>query len=232
MASGETSMRTYVAEAFRQITGRVALPVIQVEFYPFAGLNHTIRIRKQKIYVRISDILIGAPPEVSRALAFILVARLFRQRVPGDHYNLYRNYSYQSEVVRATDLARRDRGRKMFSGGSGGVYDLDQIFRRLNRRYFGNSLAKPDLGWSERRTKRVLGHHDDVHDSIVISRSLDDAQIPEYLVEFVLYHEMLHLKHPARMVNGRRIFHSAEFRDDEQRFARYQEALEALESIK
>jgi hypothetical protein len=34
------------------------------------------------------------------------------------------------------------------------------------------------------------------------------------------------------MVNGRRIFHSAEFRDDEQRFALYQEALEALESIK
>lgn len=231
MANGETSMKGYVAEAFRQITGRVALPVIQVDYYPFAGLNHTIRIRKQRVYVRISDILIGAPPDVCRALAFILVARLFRERVPAEHYNLYRSYSYRSEVVRATDLARRDRGRKIISR-SGGIYDLNLIFNRLNRRYFGSSLPKPDLGWSERRTKRVLGHHDDVHDSIVISRSLDDADIPEYLVEFVLFHEMLHLKHPARMVNGRLVFHSVEFRNDERRFARYQEALEALESIK
>ncbi len=233
MLKAETAIRDYVGEAFRMVTGRVTLPEINVTFYGFAGLNHTIRIRRQKIYVRISDLLLTAPPPVWRALAGILVARLFGHRPAAEDLRIYRQYTCQPEVVRASDLARRQRGRKMLAPeGPRGVYDLDRIFARLNRRYFQNSLPKPQLSWSVRRTMRVLGHHDDVHETIVISRALNDVEVPEYLVEYVLYHEMLHLKHPARMVDGRRIYHSPAFRRDERRFDRYAEALAALEEIK
>jgi hypothetical protein len=229
MTSGEISLKLHFAEAFRQMSNRHEPPEIHVTFYPFAGLNHTIRIRKQRVYVRVSDILRDAPQPVYRALAFILVAKLFNKRVTAEHEKLYRQYAYQPQVLRASDLARQKRGRKMLTSAIGRVYNLDRIFARLNRRYFSNELSKPTLSWSARRTKRILGHHDYVHDAIIISRSLDSPAVPEFMVEYVLYHEMLHMKHRPRVINGRRVYHTAAFRADEHRFAYYEQAIAELE---
>jgi hypothetical protein len=231
MTTRESSLRSYFADAFQQVTRRRETPEIHVAYYPFAGLNHTIRIRKQRIYVRVSDLLCEAPPQVQRALAFILMAKLFRKRASAEDQAIYRQYAYQPQVLRASELARRARGRKHLSGAAGQHFDLDQLFARLNRRYFNNQLPKPALSWSQRRSKRLLGHHDHVHEAIVISRSLDEPDMPEFIVEFILYHEMLHLKHGPRQINGRRIHHHAAFRADERRFARYEEACAWLDRL-
>src|SRR5215510_12539217 len=230
MSPGENTLKTHFADAFRQIR-REEPPEIHVSFYPFAGLNHTIRIRKQRIYVRVSDILRDAPPSVHRALAFILVSKLFNKRVGVEHQNLYRQYAYQPQVQRASELARQSRGRKILTGAVGRTHNLDKLFAKLNRRYFNNELPMPALSWSARRTKRILGHHDYAHDAIVISRSLDSAEVPEFFVEFVLYHEMLHMKHQPRTVNGRRVYHTPAFRADERRFERYEAAMAELEQM-
>src|SRR5262249_40255626 len=199
MSFRESSLRSVFTDAFRQVTNRTQMPEIHVSFYPFAGLNHTIRIRKQRVYVRVSDILRDAPPQVHKALAFILVAKLFNKRAMAEYESLYRQYAYQPQVLRASDLARQKRGRKVLSSSLGRAFNLDRLYARLNRRYFNNDLHKPQLSWSARRTKRILGHHDLVHDAIVISRSLDQSSVPELVVEYVLYHEMLHLRHRPRV---------------------------------
>lgn len=225
----DESLKVMFAEVFQQISRRPIKPEVQVTFYPFAGLNNTIRIRNQRVYVRVSDILSDAPQAVHRALAHILVGKLFRQRPKVEHETLYRQYTYQPQILRASDLARQRRGRKQLSGAVGRTYNLDRIFAQLNRRYFDNDLYKPNLSWSMRRTKRILGHHDAIHDAIIISRSLDLASVPDYVVEYVMYHEMLHVKHKPRIVNGRRLFHTPAFRAEEKRFAYYDEAIKWLE---
>ncbi|MEP7272227.1 MAG: SprT-like domain-containing protein, partial [Acidobacteriota bacterium] len=158
-----------------------------------------------------------------------LIAKLFRRRISAEHQDLYRQFAFQPQVIRASELARRERGRKHLSGSAGRYHDLEQLFERLNRRYFDNELLKPALSWSQRRTRRILGHHDRTHDAIVISRTLDNAEMPQFIIEYVLYHEMLHIKHPGRVISGRRIFHHAAFRADERRFQFYDEALAFLE---
>jgi hypothetical protein len=228
---GEEALKSLFADVFQQVSKRRERPDVHVSFYPFAGLNHTIRIRNQRVYVRVSDILRDAPRHVHQALAFILVSKLFRQRAKAEHEKLYRQYAYQPQVLRASDLARRDRGHKRLSGANGHHYDLGRLFTRLNRRYFGGALPRPVLSWSMRRSKRVLGHHDAVHDTIIISRALDDAAMPEFVVEYVLYHEMLHIKHKPRLVNGRRIYHTPAFRGDEKKFTRFDEAVAWLEKL-
>ncbi|MGH9960183.1 MAG: hypothetical protein ACREBC_24180, partial [Pyrinomonadaceae bacterium] len=60
---------------------------------------------------------------------------------------------------------------------------------------------------------------------------LDTPEIPEQFVEFILYHEMLHIKHPARLINGRRYYHTSAFRNDERRFPHYVDAQKWLERI-
>lgn len=226
-----SELRKFFADAFRHLGGNRGVPKIEVRFYPYAGLRHTIRIRSNRVYVRLSDICKDAPPDVHRSLAWILVARLLGKRVPTIHERVYRDYSLTPAVMRSSDLARRGRGRKMISSARGEVYDLERMFAKLNRKYFDGQIEKPTLTWSQRRTRSILGHHDHVYDSITISKTLDSIDVPEWFVEYILYHEMLHIKHPARLINGRRFYHTSAFRNDERRFPHYEQAQKWLERL-
>ena len=232
MSQPQNHLTAPFSEAFRHFDGNRAVPEIEVKFYAYAyaGALHKIRLRSGRVYVRISDIYKDAPTEVHRALAFILVAKLLRRRPPEKYERIHADYAYSPQVLRAIDLARSQRGRKNVSPARGEVYDLDKIFQRLNYRYFDGSLEKPVLTWSQRRTRQLLGHHS-APDIIVISKTLDDKDVPDWFVEYALYHEMLHIKHPARLIKGRRYYHTNAFRADEQRFPRYEEAQELLDSF-
>lgn len=227
----QAQLKTFYVEAFRQLDKLRPTPEIDVKFFPYAGLRHTIRLRSGRIYARVSDIFESAPDDVNRALAFLLVAKLLRRRAPVAHERIYKEFACAPEVIRQSDLARRRRGRKVITTARGKTYDLERIFARINRRHFDNRIAAPTLTWSQRRTHRILGHHDSVHDTIVISKTLDSADFPEWFVEYIMFHEMLHIKHPARIVGGRRLYHTKTFRTDEKRFPRYEEAQRFLDRI-
>ncbi len=101
---------------------------------------------------------------------------------------------------------------------------MDEMFERLNQDYFSNRLKKPVLSWSARNTFRRLGHYDAVHETIIISKSLDNKKVPKYVAEFVVFHEMLHIFHPTQHRDGRRYNHTPAFRRDEEKFAYFEEA--------
>jgi hypothetical protein len=225
------SLNKIYMDAFRQLEPKRSVPEIDVRYYPYTGLLHTIRVRSGRVYVRISDIFNGAPLDIHRALAFVLVAKLLSRRTPDVHERAYRDYACSPQILRASDIARRRRGRKMISSAHGNVYDLETMFTKLNRRHFDGALERPTLTWSQRRTRRILGHHDPVHDTIVISKTLDALDVPTWFVEYILYHEMLHIKHPARVIHGRRYYHTNAFRADEQRFPFYEKAQEWLDRV-
>ncbi len=236
MAPSNLHLKRVFSEAFHQLDRngkrlRPGLSSIEVKFYPYAGLHHTIRIRSGRVFVRLSDLFQKAPPEVIRALAFLLVARLLSRKAPSTEEKIYRTFAFSPELQRASDLARKRRGRKVISSAQGKIYDLDKIFDRLNRRYFDGQIEKPTITWSQRRARSILGHHDSVHETITISKALDSRDVPEWFVEYILFHEMLHIKHPARLINGRRYYHTSAFRADEQRFQRYEQAQEWLERV-
>lgn len=229
--TAETDLEAIFNEALRAVAKKEPLPDIEVCFYPYAGLSSTIRLRRGRIYVRLSDILRQSPPEILHALACILVAKLYRIKPSKEHERLYRQYTLLPEIVEASESTRRTRGYKITTSPRGEVYNLEELFSRLNDRYFEGRLKRPDLSWSQRQTRRILGHHDHVHGAIVVSRTLDDARVPPFVVEYVLYHEMLHIAHPPRVVSGRTIYHSRLFRGDERRFERFDEAIKWIERL-
>jgi predicted metal-dependent hydrolase len=222
-------------QLFSDLIGRVYKPAssleISVTFYPYTGVNNTIRLNNKRVQVRLSDILARAPLAVHRALASILVAKLFKRKVSDECERIFRDYVSSPAMVRATDTVRRRRGYKQITTAHGRAYNLEKMFQRLNKKYFNNQLRQPVISWSLRRTKRMLGHHDPVHNTIIISKTLDSANVPEYFVEYVLYHEMLHIKHKARIIRGRCYYHTNEFYLDEKRFQQYKEAMAWLDEF-
>lgn len=217
-------IQSFYREAFQFYDPKREPPVIAVEFYSYVGINHTIRVRGGAVFVRIAEICRQMPADAHKALAFLLVAKLFRRRAAPRAREIYANFIKSREMREAAMQNKKLKGRKIINSPRGDVYDLEEIFADLNRKYFKNSLPKPILGWSARKTYRVLGHHDATHEAIVISRSLDDRQVPRYVVEFVVFHEMLHIFHPTEHRNGRRYNHTPQFRRDERKFAHFDEA--------
>ena len=205
-------------EIHRELRPRSPLPELRVEFFGFANINNTIRLREGRLLVRLSDLLEGAPENVLRAIAHILLAKMYRKPIDRDHAVRYRRYVSAQHMSRKAHLLRQMRGRKRIGSPKGRAYDLDEVFEELNTKFFHGLLARPLMTWSSEQARNRLGHYDPAHNAIVVSRVFDHPRVPRYAVEYIVYHEMLHLKHPVRLRGSRRCVHSREFQAEENQF--------------
>ena len=185
------ALHSLFAEEYRALRPRAPIPFLEIRFRRFTSLNTTIRLREGRVHVHLSDLLEGAPEGVLRAIAHILLAKLYRKPLNAVQTTRYRRFASSEAVMRQTELIRQSRGRKKMVGPLGQHYDLDEVFESLNRRFFHGLMGRPLLTWSGHVAKRSLGHYDPAHNTIVVSRVFDRKNTPRYAVEYLLYHEML-----------------------------------------
>jgi predicted metal-dependent hydrolase len=216
--------------AFQQLKPRTPVPEMSAEFFPFAGLNHTVRLREEKLLIRVSDLFVDAPDQVIHSLALILLGKLYRRKIEPTHARTYRAFALSSDIQERARQSRRERGRLPVQR-TGRCRDLDSSFDRLNAQYFDGELNRPVLSWSAKPSRHTLGRYDATRHAIFISRYLDSFQVPEYVLDYVLFHEMLHVKHQSRVEDCRLLVHTREFRSSERRFHAYEAAKTWLRRI-
>ena len=224
-----------LTEVFRRVFFRLRIksPVVSIgaRFHPFAGLRSTISVRDGAVKARVSDLLAEASPLVLEALAEILLARVFHRRPSREARECYLAYTFRPAMRTRIDATRRERGSKRLLPARGHHHDLEEIFHELNRRFFHGQIPPSRLGWSHQYSRRILGHYDSGHATIIISRKLDSPSVPRYLVEYVVYHEMLHIRIPVERRGQRRVVHSREFREAEKKFPQYELACRQLKHL-
>ena len=216
---------------YRELRPRAPMPPFDVRFRRFTSLNTTIRLREGKLLVRLSDLLESAPESVHRAIAHILLAKLYKKPVTPTHADRYRRHVSSEAVSKQAEQIRQTRGRKRILTAQGSRWNLDEVFESLNQRFFHGLLGRPTLTWSAHEARRMLGHYDAAHNTIVVSLVFDRPDTPRCAVEYLLYHEMLHLKHPVRVRAGRRCVHSREFQAEERLFPQLEEAKAYLKQL-
>ncbi len=226
----ETPAEIYT-RVFRELKPRTRPPAIRVEFRPFANADSFIRMSDEGLHVRVADVFEGAPAPVMEALAHILLGKLFRRVVPRAYSHRYRLYLNRRDVRQRMHVVRQIRGRKYVSGPAGTHHNLEQIFENLNGRFFDGLMGRPQLGWSRRASRSMLGHFDPSHNAIIISRIFDTNRVPRLGLEYVLFHEMLHLRYPVDHRGARRRVHTREFREAERAFPELREAKEILKRL-
>jgi hypothetical protein len=219
------------AECYRELRPRAALPEFHAQFYHFTNINNTIRLRDGRIFVRLSDLLEGAPLPVLRAILHILLAKLYRKPIEPAEAARYRRYIASHDLTAKAHLIRQIRGRKRIGSAQGKYYDLEQIFEDLNQRFFHGLMARPLMTWANHDSRQSLGHYDPAHNTIVVSKIFDRAAVPRYAVEYLVYHEMLHLKHPVRLRGSRRCVHSRDFAAEEKLFPHLDRAKSFLRTL-
>jgi predicted metal-dependent hydrolase len=226
-----TALRVIFEQEYRELRPRAPIPALEIRFRRFTSLNTTIRLREGRLLVQLSDLLESAPESVHHAIAHILLAKLYKKPIARAQADRYRRYVSSAAMTRQAEQIRQTRGRKTVLTAEGRCYDLNEIFESLNTRFFHGLLGRPTLTWSAHHARRMLGHYDAAHNTIMVSRVFDRAETPRCAVEYLLYHEMLHLKHPVKVKAGRRCVHSRAFQAEERLFPELEAAKAYLKRL-
>lgn len=196
---------------------------IQVTITNYNGLYKYKQNRQRTIELQLSEGFIQAEDKILEAI----INTAIQGNNPQDK-QLIRHFSSTeaySDIILELDLiADLDA-----ETPQGNYYDLEALFHPINQEYFAGEMAKPRLTWNKTLTHRKLGHYEPLRDRVVMSRTLDSSHVPQMVVELVLYHELLHKHHGAKLLNGKRMVHTPEFRRSERQFRHYQEAQQWLE---
>ncbi|HEY6263948.1 MAG TPA: hypothetical protein VIW93_04030 [Candidatus Acidoferrum sp.] len=206
-------------------------PRFRVEFYAYSSLVLTIRRREEVVYVRFSDLLRRAPSAVLEGAAALLLARVYRRKAPRTLVEPYLEYARSDRTRTRMNRMRRGRVRLAATNPRGEHFDLEKLFDHLNADYFGGNLQRPHIGWSVKNWRRQFGCYDPGPNQILLNRRMDRPGVPQFAVEYVLFHEMLHVKHPTRRSGCSLVSHSREFREEEKRFVQFERARRVLDRL-
>lgn len=205
---------------YHELNGKKIDKII-AEFYPYSNIKLTVNPRKGKVLIRMADILSTAPKDVIISAANIIISRYMNIKCGDDYRALYREYIYSEDIRIKVRGIRRARARRRSFNPKGNFFDLEECFNNINSKYFNGSLKMPTLTWSNKRTKSSVGHYDMDLDVLVISKKLDTKKTPKYVVEFVVYHELLHQLYPGRYISGQWQVHTPEFKRSEKLFEKF-----------
>lgn len=201
--------------------GRALRRPPHVAFYPYANGTSTVRERDGQLRFKLTTRLEGAPDDAVEGVVAVLLGRILRLDVPRSEDANIRAYKQRLEDGRGR---AEPKGRKHIDP-VGEHRSLLESYLRVSLD-LGLTLPQvPTLSWSKTVARHRFGHWDPEHNAVVISQVLDDPKVPEFVLDYVLYHELLHILHPVKMGSGsKRIVHSAAFKRDERKFPGWKEA--------
>lgn len=177
----------------------------------------TAKRRKSRHEFRVHHMFIDAEPGVVAALA---------RMVRGDSAARDEVRAYVKENRDAIDF-EPDESRLESKGEH---HDLDDLLASAVR-FLPEEVEppRPLITWGRKgRGRRSIrfGSYDFDRGLIRIHPSLDEAWVPAFFVEFVVFHELLHAVFPPEKINGRREIHTEDFKAWESTYPRFDEAME------
>lgn len=130
-----------------------------------------------------------------------------------------------SRLVRMLDAAPSALGEAARADPSRGAHhDLHEVFERVNQRMFAGAQPRPRLVWGRAMTRRKFGHYEPVSDTVMIAGALDQPQVPPYVLDHVMHHELLHKRLGCEQTATTSRYHTRAFREQERMFPEYAQA--------
>lgn len=209
---------TAVSVAHQTLAARTGMPgqSIRVQIFPISGIFSFSRAGNQT-ELNLHECLILMTPAELRIFARGLCGRGKKSAAQLARQVFFRKDAREMAAIFAETVQKK--GTR--AGAKGAVYDLEQLFEKVNAEHFGSRLEKPILKWSAKVNRSRFGSYSFRTDTVILNRQLDRAAVPGTVVEFILYHELLHKALGYKVGNGRIRSHTAEFRRLERQFPEY-----------
>ncbi len=165
-----------------------------------SDFNANIRLRGNTIYLHLNLQWKDIDEEIKIGLIQSLLLRLFKERRTTSNIQLYNNFIKNIPIL--TPKTKSDP-------------ILEQSFQRVNERFFDYQMERPNLQWGK-ASFRQLAHYNFHDDNVTVSSLFQD--VPLEVIDYLMYHELLHKFYKFEHRNGRSAYHTREFKEAEQRY--------------
>lgn len=192
------------------------------QIYPYAGRLYCIRMNGNKPLIQLHESMDYMSDRDCQQFALFIKTKRWNDLK--HMLQEYQNRTPQSKKLAVffhesrtkSSHANQTRGR---------YYDLESVFNKCNQRNFGGKMSRPNvIFWSQQVNHTTMGSYNLQEDCLMINKGLDRPDVPEYVLDFVMYHELLHKALGIKMVGTRRMAHTKEFRALEQAHPDYLKA--------
>ena len=178
-----------------------------------ADFNANIRLEPRKIKVNLNLQWKDIDREIKIGLVQHLLIRILKKKAHTHNIDLYNNFIKNIPIL--TPKTKTDPA-------------LESSFNRVNHLFLSNSVEKPNLSWGTASFRKLASYN--FHDDTITVSTLFRTS-PQHIIDYLIYHELLHKHHQFSHKNGRSSYHSTAFRSDERKFPRYQEIEQEINSI-
>lgn len=167
----------------------------------FKSLNANVKYNRSKIHFSLSKDWLEYSEDIRKGLIQSLLIKVLKHKYTKTleldlYYKFLNNLGRYAKVEHADPI-------------------LEESFNRINKTYFSGSMEKPNLIWGQ-DAFRKLGHYEYASNTVLISNIFKKNT---ELLDYIMYHELLHKKHGNRTTKtGRTIHHSRAFKEEEKQF--------------
>ncbi|TGK35109.1 DUF45 domain-containing protein [Leptospira gomenensis] len=216
----EKLLRNIISE-FETGTKRIFLrdKGIRIKFFPYSNFGSTVRVSRTYIEFKIHSQYLKSE-EYLRTVVDVLLYKLCGISVP-ESLNARIQEIYGEFSKTDSPLKKRNKQIERSESKNG---RLREILDKLNTIHLSLNLSGTKIHWGKRKSKTRLGHYDPSQDMIVINPILANEFVPDYVLEYIVFHELLHVRFPPRRKNGKNVIHGREFRAFEKKFPDYRRA--------
>lgn len=213
--------------AFLEVGRRFGFDEVEASYYPFKEFKTTWQRVGTNASFKVTDYLKGAEEAVLQDFAGCLFTRIQRQRREV-YTSKVRDFLRSEEFVRLNQEKYLKRSRNLTLSSFGTTYDLEVLLNSLRRKSLVQNGEGTFLSWTDRPNRFRMGYCSVLMRVVAISSALDSTVVPDFVAEYVLYHEMLHLDTGT---DSLRSYHDAEFKRRERLYPRWREAENWLKKV-
>ncbi|MAG38905.1 hypothetical protein CMO90_02345 [Candidatus Woesearchaeota archaeon] len=159
----------------------------------FKDYNANIRYNHETVKFSLSKKWKDVSDEIQIGLMQTLLLKVFKQQKTTINIDLYNGFIKQLPKYSVVNNVSKS---------------LKESFDRVNKIYFNYFMETPNLKWGK-ESFRKIGSYEYHSNTITISSILKKENL---LLDYVMYHEMLHKKLSFKTKNNRNFHHTSEFR--------------------
>lgn len=217
----------FLRKLFKELHLRYPKANFCIRVYPFTSFLYKVSIGRDETMIDLHECFIGiTDSEIEAFTDYIVLERL------NDIGNILKPILRRKEMLTIQEFFSRETVSRQKEADPVGQYlNLNDSFNRVNAAYFGSKMLRPTLCWSANSNRTLMGSYNEKTDILMVNRLLDKKKTPQYVLDFIMYHEMLHKALGIQTKNGRRLSHTPEFREYERMFAQFQEAETYLKKL-
>ena len=162
--------------------------------------NANINLHHNRITLHLNLQWKDIDDEIKIGLIQHLLLKIFKARAKTQNIQLYTNFIKNIPIL--TPKTKSDPA-------------LAEAFLRVNQQFFSNQIEMPNLAWGQ-DSSRKLACYNFHNDTITVSTLFRDSS--PHILDYLMYHEMLHKHFQFNHTGSRHSYHSTEFREAERKY--------------